>query len=278
MKDDNNDATSATCQNNNDETPRELRRAVQYAVMSICGKEEEVEDDDNNVIGMGCGSTMTAPAITALSELVYLYATTSLGRDLAAFSLHANRKTINVDDVKLVARKNPDILQKLEVFCSSSSDNCTNGLAAANKHVAGRNPKQQEPILSMQSSSDDESGMDNEASNNDFQSAITKARASKEGVRKRLHEASTSARLETSSDSSMSDGGNDKEKAAEPAVKKMSHKNKRNDETIKIDDSSSCSSNSSEEKSCKDERNKTLLTLFRTHSNSNSETEDEDDP
>jgi uncharacterized protein with von Willebrand factor type A (vWA) domain len=64
---------------------------------------------------------MTKSAITALTELTYLYATTSLANDLEAFSQHAGRRTITPEDVQLVARKNPDnLLSKLQDFANSA--------------------------------------------------------------------------------------------------------------------------------------------------------------
>ena len=39
-----------------------------------------------------------------------------LATDLPEFMLHANRKSVNVDDVLLVVRKNPDLKRKLNDF------------------------------------------------------------------------------------------------------------------------------------------------------------------
>ena len=64
---------------------------------------------------------MTKSAIQTLTELTYLYATTSLANDLVAFSVHANRRTITPDDVLLVARRNEELLTKLKDFASSSN-------------------------------------------------------------------------------------------------------------------------------------------------------------
>lgn len=84
----------------------ELRAAVQFAVIQICAEEE-----------MRTKTKITPQAINALSELTYLYASTSLRNDLDAFSSHAGRKTIHEADVKLVARKNPDnLLDKLNQY------------------------------------------------------------------------------------------------------------------------------------------------------------------
>lgn len=90
----------------------QLRKAVQHVVAGICGKEEEES-----------GCSMSTQAIKALAEFTFLYATTSLAHDLDAFSSHANRKTINVEDVKLVVRKRPDLVSKLSEFFDGLSPN-----------------------------------------------------------------------------------------------------------------------------------------------------------
>lgn len=64
---------------------------------------------------------MTKSAIQTLTELTYLYATTSLANDLVSFSVHANRRTVTPDDVLLVARKNEDLLTKLKDYASSTN-------------------------------------------------------------------------------------------------------------------------------------------------------------
>lgn len=86
-----------------------VRSALHFAVGRVCHEEES-----------GQGAKMTSEAIAALTELTYQYATTSLALDLVSFSSHANRRTISVDDVKLVLRKDPDgLLANLEHFCES---------------------------------------------------------------------------------------------------------------------------------------------------------------
>ena len=85
--------------------PRDLRTALQYAVAQICTEQE-----------LNAGNEMSSGAIQALSELAFQYSTTLLSNDMKAFSLHANRKLVKVDDVLLVVRKNPTIQQKLQLF------------------------------------------------------------------------------------------------------------------------------------------------------------------
>ena len=91
----------------------EMRAALQVAIAQICTSEDTTKHD---------GAQMTTSAILTLTELTYLYATTSLANDLVAFSQHASRRTITPDDVLLVARKNPDnLVAKMKEFATSAS-------------------------------------------------------------------------------------------------------------------------------------------------------------
>lgn len=95
---------------------RDIRAALQYAVAQIC-MEEEMSDASTH---------MSSHAVQALSELVYQYSTRCLSNDLAAFARHASRRTITLDDVQLVARKDPEGLQaKLMSF--AKRENLTTG-------------------------------------------------------------------------------------------------------------------------------------------------------
>lgn len=85
-----------------------VRSALHYAVGKICREEEEEEVE---------GAKMSSQAVAALTELVYQYSTTSLASDLVNFSQHAGRKTVTVDDVKLVARKDASLLKQINRFC-----------------------------------------------------------------------------------------------------------------------------------------------------------------
>jgi histone H3/H4 len=86
---------------NDDTEERDIRAALQYAVAQIC-MEEEMSDASTH---------MSSQAVAALSELVYQYSTKCLSNDLIAFARHASRRTITLDDVRLVARKDPEGLQ-----------------------------------------------------------------------------------------------------------------------------------------------------------------------
>ena len=126
-------ARSATGSDNNNtsrssgagEDDAAVRSALHFAVGRIC---EQEEDDE---IDVGGGARMSSAAVSSLTELVYQYATTSLANDLAAFSRHAGRKTVTVDDVKLVLRKDPQTLDALTEFCEREQLGTTAAAAAA---------------------------------------------------------------------------------------------------------------------------------------------------
>lgn len=86
---------------------RDLRAALQHAVAQVC-MEEEMTDSS---------AQMSTQAVAALSELTFQYATMCLANDVVSFSRHANRRTVTVEDVLLVARKDPQGLHcKLTAF------------------------------------------------------------------------------------------------------------------------------------------------------------------
>ena len=91
----------------------DLRKALQLAVSKII-----IEVDREH-------HTRTShSAMSALSELVFQYATKSLIPDLYAFSSHANRKyVITPDDVALVLRKLPS--EQLDPFRRNYCSNTT---------------------------------------------------------------------------------------------------------------------------------------------------------
>lgn len=106
---------------------RELRESLHFCVGKICRAEEEVaakiigdndNSDDDDIMATSSSkkvdTIMSKEAIAALTELVYHYSTSSLANDLTAFSNHANRRTVKVDDVLLVARKEKHILAELQ--------------------------------------------------------------------------------------------------------------------------------------------------------------------
>lgn len=109
-----------------------ILHALHFAVGNICRQEEqnddkleeeEEEEEDNPDNAPFKKLKMSKSSIRTLTQMTYHYATKCLSKDLVAFSKHANRKTITVDDVKLVARKNPrGLLDALEGFCENTSE------------------------------------------------------------------------------------------------------------------------------------------------------------
>ncbi|KAI9224040.1 kinetochore component CENP-S-domain-containing protein [Blastocladiella britannica] len=92
------------------EDTEELRKVVHHFVGRVAKQEESQLD---NVV-------IPRPLIAALSQVVYaqmeLWA-----RDLAHFTAHRGRTVTNMDDVRLLARKNPDIASALGSFQASSA-------------------------------------------------------------------------------------------------------------------------------------------------------------
>ncbi|XP_068212342.1 centromere protein S-like [Palaemon carinicauda] len=78
-----------------------LKAAIHFTVGRICEK-----------VGCEQGISFSKQVIATLSELtvrqIEVYT-----EDLEAFSKHARRTTINVDDVKLLVRRNKDLLEKV---------------------------------------------------------------------------------------------------------------------------------------------------------------------
>jgi centromere protein S len=56
--------------------------------------------------------TLSVPVMKALGNMVVQYMEI-LARDVEMFAQHAGRKTVNMDDVLLSARRNPDVAAKL---------------------------------------------------------------------------------------------------------------------------------------------------------------------
>lgn len=111
----------------------QLARSLQFKVGTLCRQEEDQEHRNEGGSAQNKNIRMSQSAIAALTELTYHYATKCLGPDLIKFSQHGNRKTINVDDVKLAARRNPKgVLDSLQNFCEKNQDQFDTGVG--NKH------------------------------------------------------------------------------------------------------------------------------------------------
>ncbi|GAA5850201.1 hypothetical protein JCM8547_001040 [Rhodosporidiobolus lusitaniae] len=100
-----------------------LKSAVWYTVAKIA-QEEEV------TLPFGASEQFVA----SLAEVVFQQ-TLSLGKDLELFAKHAGRMTINVDDVKLAARRNEPLYDSL---CTSAQQH---GLALADLKADQSKPK-----------------------------------------------------------------------------------------------------------------------------------------
>lgn len=122
------------------EEERDLRSAVQYAVAQICENQKDGT------------ATMSPSTLAALSELTFCCATCSLSNDLVWFARHANRRTVTVDDVKLVARKNPNhLLEQLESFAEQRKlQKGLHTMEAVRKERA-QSPKKQQKSASRKS-------------------------------------------------------------------------------------------------------------------------------
>ncbi|KZL76693.1 apoptosis-inducing TAF9-like domain 1 family [Colletotrichum tofieldiae] len=81
-----------------------LKAALWFAVGKIVDEES---------IKQGCNAT--PQFIGALTEMVWAQIESVAG-DLESFSRHARRTTVSTDDVVLLARKNPDLLDIVRGF------------------------------------------------------------------------------------------------------------------------------------------------------------------
>lgn len=136
-----------------DDDQEQILHALHFAVGNICRRveeeeEEEEEDDDEddsddgNNKDRGKKILMSKSSIRTLTQMTYHYATKCLAKDLAAFSKHANRKTITVDDVKLIARKNPrGLMDTIEGLCEHSSSGANIRERKRNHFMASTNIK-----------------------------------------------------------------------------------------------------------------------------------------
>uniref|UniRef100_A0A060SZ59 ARAD1A17798p n=1 Tax=Blastobotrys adeninivorans TaxID=409370 RepID=A0A060SZ59_BLAAD len=87
-----------------------LRTEVWAAVMEIVSQACEELDID--------ASTQFQ---TSLAEVVFKQAL-SLGQDLEGFARHAKRKTVNLDDVRMMCRRNSGLRRAIEQFITQLQD------------------------------------------------------------------------------------------------------------------------------------------------------------
>ncbi|GAA5887658.1 hypothetical protein JCM6882_001486 [Rhodosporidiobolus microsporus] len=100
-----------------------LKSAVWYTVTKIAQEEE-----------LSLPFAASEHFVASLAEVVFQQAL-SLGKDLERFSKHAGRTTINVDDVKLAARRNEPLYDQL---CTSATQH---GLALSDLKADQAKPK-----------------------------------------------------------------------------------------------------------------------------------------
>lgn len=79
-----------------------LKAAVHYTSLQLC---QETEDK--------YGVSISQQVVAAISETVWKQAE-SFAVDLELFAKHAKRSIINADDVKLLVRRNPCLLQHIQ--------------------------------------------------------------------------------------------------------------------------------------------------------------------
>ena len=152
-----------------------IRSALHFAVGRIC---EQEEDDDLDA------ARMSSTAVESLAELVYQYATTSLANDLVAFSKHAGRKTVTVDDVKLAIRKDKKTHDSLGRFCEKK------GLASSTSSAAARGRKKKKASSATAASGAKRSKKANSAGN---AGTSTKRKSKNEERRQKMRDAINAA-------------------------------------------------------------------------------------
>eukprot|EP01006_Ploeotia_vitrea_P014763 TRINITY_DN40395_c0_g1_i1.p1 TRINITY_DN40395_c0_g1~~TRINITY_DN40395_c0_g1_i1.p1 ORF type:complete len:157 (+),score=25.64 TRINITY_DN40395_c0_g1_i1:57-473(+) len=102
---------------------QKLRQSIVYSVVRIA--ENEGKSNDNNW-------KASAAAVHHLAHFLHAY-TYTMARDMEAFCRHAGRKIITPEDVKLLARRNPGVVEDLTAYIQA---NC-----ASNEHKGRKRRK-----------------------------------------------------------------------------------------------------------------------------------------
>uniref|UniRef100_A0A7M5WR21 Centromere protein S n=1 Tax=Clytia hemisphaerica TaxID=252671 RepID=A0A7M5WR21_9CNID len=92
-----------------DNTKKQLKGAIHYSI----GKQSE---DAHRETGKEFSKGFMALLSEATTDTMELFA-----QDLEAFAKHGKRTIINVDDVKLLCRRNPTIFEKLDKFIKENA-------------------------------------------------------------------------------------------------------------------------------------------------------------
>ncbi|XP_026492210.1 centromere protein S-like [Vanessa tameamea] len=89
-------------------TSEKVRSALHRDVVAIC-------TEASHCLGL----EITRPATAIIAELVFRKIS-AYGLDLEAFAKHAKRSVINQDDVKLLARRNSSLRDRLNGICKNT--------------------------------------------------------------------------------------------------------------------------------------------------------------
>ncbi|KAJ7296340.1 hypothetical protein O6H91_Y129800 [Diphasiastrum complanatum] len=83
------------------------------------------------------GLSVSPPVMTALADLTFNY-TVQLAKDVEMFAQHAGRKSVNVDDVSLAARRNDSVAALLKSFAEELSKSKEQRQEKKRKKSAGK--------------------------------------------------------------------------------------------------------------------------------------------
>jgi len=165
-----------------------------------------------------------------------------LAQDLELFSSHAKRQTITADDVKLVVRKNPDIHEKLTIFCQEQQDARDIGSLAKKGGGAPKKQKKSD-VLDNDMTNNDSSSSSSSSEEEEFNADMDSPFISKANERPSTNNAAHQSAIQKRDSFSSHNTENllPAAAAAAPSKKTMAQRQ----ETIEIDLSSSNSSSSS---------------------------------
>eukprot|EP01088_Endostelium_zonatum_P015075 TRINITY_DN3547_c0_g1_i1.p1 TRINITY_DN3547_c0_g1~~TRINITY_DN3547_c0_g1_i1.p1 ORF type:complete len:230 (+),score=93.85 TRINITY_DN3547_c0_g1_i1:19-708(+) len=93
------------------EKVKQIKSGLHYYIAKIC-------EEEANKMEIG----LSRQTVNILNELVFEKATQVYSSDLESFAKHARRATIQPDDVKLLARRQPQILSQLEKILEDSDE------------------------------------------------------------------------------------------------------------------------------------------------------------
>ena len=127
----------------------QLRAAIHYAIGKKCQDLENDAEHQETPPGPFTKGFIALLAETA-TETLELFA-----RDVEAFSRHGKRSTVNTDDVKLLCRRNPGLLEVLEKRFSKEKQTST-GDKPTKSNSSTSSTKRKSNIIIEQDDDDDE--------------------------------------------------------------------------------------------------------------------------